>query len=101
MHRFTIAADEIMPVGQGLALRAQAIGAGLRQPFEVVDLRLGQRQAIGDLAAALLVISPARGRTVEQEASHIGWIDSPRVPVFQLFPAAFSPAVTPGPTFPS
>src|SRR3546814_7310013 len=68
VHRVRVAADEIMPVVQGFALGAQAIGAGLRQPFEVVDLRFGQRQAIGNMAAAMLVVAAARGRKIEQAA---------------------------------
>src|SRR3546814_20235538 len=44
----------------------------LFRSFEVVDLRLGQRQAIGDMAAAMLVIAAARGRKVEQAARDIG-----------------------------
>src|SRR3546814_7717369 len=91
-----VAADEIMPVVQGFALGAQAIGAGLRQPFEVVDLRFGQRQAIGNMAAAMLVVAAARGRKIEQAARDIRRIDAARVLILQLEQAAFAAAVAQG-----
>src|SRR3546814_13886371 len=66
MHRLAVAADQIMPGGQRPPLGAQAIGAALRQPFDIGDLGFGQRQAVGNLAAAMLVIAAARGFQVVQ-----------------------------------
>jgi len=93
VHRLAITADEIMPVGQRFALGAQAIGAALRQPLEVVDLCLGQCQAVGNMAAAVLVIAAARSGKVEQAARDIGGIDAARILILQLVQAAFAAAV--------
>src|SRR3546814_3627783 len=82
-----------MPVGQRPPLLAQAVGAALRQPFDIGDLDLGQRQTVGDVAAAVLVIAAARGRKVEQPARDIGGIDAPGILILQLVQAAFAAAV--------
>src|SRR3546814_20043781 len=82
-----------MPVGQRPPLLAQAVGAALRQPFDIGDLALGQRQTVGDVAAAVLVIAAARGRKVEQPARDIGGIDAPGILILQLVQAAFAAPV--------
>ena len=38
MHRLAVAADQIMPVRQRLAFRAQPIGAGRGQPVDLLDI---------------------------------------------------------------
>src|SRR3546814_21006641 len=84
VHRFAIAANEIMPVGQGLALGAPAIGAALWQPFEVFDFCPRQRQAVGNMAAAMLVIAPPRGRKVAQAPRDLVRQESARIILLPL-----------------
>src|SRR3546814_2359495 len=70
-----------------------ALVTGVQTCALPIYLGLGQGQAIGDVAAPVLVIAAARRRQVEQAARDIGRIDAPRVLVLQLVQAAFAAAV--------
>ena len=65
VHGVGIAADEMVPQRQVLALRHQAIGAGRRQPLEFVGLGRGQLDAVGHRRAAVGVVGAAAGLEVQ------------------------------------
>jgi hypothetical protein len=90
---FPVAADQIMPVGQRLALGTQTIGAGRRQPVDRSDIARGQPNAIGDKGAAMPVIGTLRGAPVEQATGDVGREQLARLLILQLVQASFAAAV--------
>ena len=65
MHRIPIAADQVMPVRQILAFADQTIGAGRRQPLELIGLRRGELDAIGHMLDPVGIIAAATGLQVQ------------------------------------
>ena len=82
-----------MPARERLARRAQAVGAGLGQPFESTELVAVELHAIADPLHAVAVIKAAAVPAVEQLASDIGRVEDARFFVFELVHAAAAAAV--------
>ena len=82
-----------MPPCKVLAVRDQAIGAGLGQPVHLVD-GLGRKyQAIRHQALALLIVRASASPEIQQAAGHIGVAHLAGILVLQLVQAALAAAV--------
>src|SRR3954469_20921560 len=92
VDRLAASRDQIMPVGQGLSRCAQAVGTGLGQPVELVEILAVDLHAIGHPLISMLVIEAATVGAVEQLARDIGRVKQPRLLVLELVDAA--PAAT-------
>lgn len=93
MHGLAIPAHQIMPVGKRFIVRAEAIGAGTRQPGDLLDIAGGEPDAFGDIGAAMLVVAAEAGLTIEQATGNIGRIEIAGVLILDLVQAAFAAAV--------
>jgi hypothetical protein len=93
VHGFAVARDQIMPIGQRITIRAQAIGAAFGEPADLADVRGGQPQAVRHESAALAIVAAARGLAVEQAAGDIGGEYLAAIGILDLVEAAFAAAV--------
>jgi len=93
VHGVGIARDERMPPVKVLALVELAVGAGGRQPFDLVHHLGGEPHAIVDLFAPMSVIAAAAALAIEQPAADVGEIGRRRVLVLELDEAAAAAAV--------
>ena len=93
VDRLAASRDQIMPVGQRLAFAAQAIGAGRRQPVELVELGRVELHAIGDLRLRLRIIGAAAVAPVEQFAGDVGRVELAGLLILELVQAAAAAAV--------
>ncbi len=75
------------------ALGDQAIGAGLRYPFEGRDIVRRQHDAIGHMRVAIGVVTTTALVAVIQLAGDIGVQVEPGILVFQLDQTAFAAMV--------
>lgn len=96
MDFLAITATQIMPIGQWLTLRTQAIGAGQRQPWQIVHHGRRQVQTIRHQSLAVPIVPALRRRRIEQFAGDIGRIDAPGIFVFHLVQATFAAAIAQG-----
>ena len=84
MHSLPVAADQIVPWRQRVAIGAQDIGAGSGQPRIIVDGAPRQPDAIGHMQPPVPVIGAAAAVQVKQFARDIGGIDSARIFILHL-----------------
>src|SRR3954453_15852099 len=94
MYCLAAAGDEIMPVPQRLAGRAQSIGAGFRQPVERREVATIEPDTVADARHAVLIVEASTIAPVEQLASDVGRIEQPRLLIFDLMHAAAPATVT-------
>ncbi|EOQ80274.1 hypothetical protein K652_12161 [Pseudomonas aeruginosa VRFPA02] len=88
MDPLRVAADQMVPERQVLAFGNQAIAAGRRQPLELVGLRRGELDTVGDETDALGVVGAAAALQVEQLAGDTRVVDAAVVLVLELLQAA-------------
>lgn len=93
MHRLAIAAHQIMPGRQRFVVRAEAIGAGAREPGDILDIARGKPDAFDDIGAAVLVIAAETGLAIEQATGNICRVEIAGILILDLVQAAFSAAV--------
>ena len=93
MHRVAVAALEVVPVVEVLALRHQAIGAGLRQPADLLHVARRQAHAVLHIFEAGLVVLALAALGVEQLAGDVGEVQLVGVGVDDLVEAALAAAV--------
>src|SRR3989442_1704809 len=96
VHRLGIAADQIMPVGQRLALGAQPIGAGSGQPGQGSDIGHAESDAVRDQRLPMLIVGAAAAVPVEQATGDIGGMKFAAQLILHLMHAAFAAAIAQG-----
>ncbi len=77
-----------MPISQGLALSAQPVGAGGRQPGKHRNCLRGQAYAIGHKLMTFLIVATPACVGIKQAAGHICRVNFARILIFKLDQAA-------------
>jgi hypothetical protein len=93
MHRFRIAGNKIVPPVEILAITHQRIGAGGRQPADLMDLLEVQLDTIRHGGAAVFVVGASTALAIEQHTADRGERHFAGVPVLQLVETAEATAV--------
>jgi len=94
VDRLTASGDQIMPIGQRLPSRAEAIGARVRKPVEAGEILAIELHAIRNAFHPVLIVEAPAIAPVEQLAGDIGRIEQPRLFILKLVNAAAAAAVT-------
>ncbi len=88
-----VAADEMVPVVQVLALVDETIGAGIGRPVDRLDDLGRELHADGNVFLAVLVVAALAGGAVQQFTVQIGEEELPALLVLELDEAALGAAV--------
>ena len=91
-----VAAEEGVPVGQGLALTQQAVGTGGGEPARVGHVGRREFDAVMHQARPVGVIAAGPGVRVQQLTGHVGVEDAARLLFLQFLQAALAAAVAQG-----
>lgn len=82
-----------MPLRQSFPLRQQAIGTGVRQPFEGWQILAGEFDAVRLIFETTFVVTALTGFDVQLTAGNVGEIDFIRVFIHQFMQAALPAAI--------
>src|SRR4051794_16584773 len=88
VDRLATPGNQVMPLAQRLARRAQPIGASLWQPVEPRQILAVELHAVRHQFHSVLVVEAASIPAIEQLARYIGWIQQAGLIVLELVHAA-------------